>query len=158
MWISLTSLLRRLASIGNRCPPLIAKQYLTLFSRRIRPISAPPSSLAISNLLILPSPAPAARGCLSDGIIRCRSFGAILTLFLQSSKPAAAGGSWLGLFHPGSTPAVARLLTFDNRRRHVISVNESYRIPGRGRMSVDGGACARRLSLAKIQSVVLLTQ
>src|SRR5579875_3279248 len=55
--MSLTSLLRRLASIGNKCPPLIAKQYLTLFSRNTRPISAPPSSLAISNLLILPSPA-----------------------------------------------------------------------------------------------------
>src|SRR5579859_5385287 len=53
--MSLTSLLRRLARIGNKCPPLIAKQYLTLFSRNTRPINAPPSSLAISNLLVLPS-------------------------------------------------------------------------------------------------------
>src|SRR5271163_2846932 len=48
MWISLISLLRNWARIGNKCPPLMEKQYRVLFSRITRATSSPPSTLGIS--------------------------------------------------------------------------------------------------------------
>src|SRR5271163_5160545 len=52
MWMSLMSWLRSWPRIGNRCPPLIAKQYLTRFSRITRAINSPPSAFAMTELLL----------------------------------------------------------------------------------------------------------
>src|SRR5712692_11866683 len=52
MWISLMSLFIRLARIGNVCPPLTANMYFIFCSLRMRPISAPPSTVAISGFLL----------------------------------------------------------------------------------------------------------
>src|SRR5271170_7005180 len=48
MWMSLISLLRNWARIGNKCPPLMEKQYRVLFSRITRATNSPPSTLGIS--------------------------------------------------------------------------------------------------------------
>src|SRR5208283_4183199 len=52
MWMSLMSWLRSWPRIGNRCSPLIAKQYFTRFSRITRAINSPPSAFAITELLL----------------------------------------------------------------------------------------------------------
>src|SRR5260370_38334373 len=57
MWIILISCLRNWPRIGNRCPPLIAKQYFTRFSRITRAINSPPSAFAITELLLRKSSA-----------------------------------------------------------------------------------------------------
>src|SRR5260370_27137205 len=41
----------------KRCPPLIAKQYFTRFSRITRAINSPPSAFAITELLLRKSSA-----------------------------------------------------------------------------------------------------
>src|SRR5438445_1678123 len=51
MWISFTSLLRKLARMGNVCPPLMANRYCTRCSFKMRPTSAPPSIVAMCWLL-----------------------------------------------------------------------------------------------------------
>src|SRR5580704_16359337 len=88
--------------MGNRWPPLIAKQYFTRFSRITRAINSPPSAFAITKLLeeIFPLVRILAH------LPRRRKAGARMTIHL--------GNSWLANA-PSGLIAEGKPVTFDHR-------------------------------------------